>query len=123
MAVELTVAVDVAASAGGVVAARVAVEVGGSRVAVAMLVAVIAGFVGGGAVVAVASVQTEIGVWVNVGRCEGTGVRVGRSAMLVGIGVGVSRKTPVTTGSLSTSCPSSRRITSNTAGSRGATFA
>ena len=111
---------EVAVSTGGDVAVRVGVTVGGSRVAATALVAVYAGLVGGGVIVAVASIRVETGVWVSVRGYGGTGVSMWRRIMLVG--VGVSRKTPVTTGSFSSACPSSRRIISNTAGFMGATF-
>ena len=98
----------------------VAVRVGGSGVAVVVLVTANAGLVGDGVMVETASVTDEAGVWVSVRGCGGAGVRVWRRDMLVG--VGVSRKTPVITGSFSSACPSSRRIISSTAGSMGATF-
>jgi len=106
-------------STGGVGVVRVGVTVGGSGVAVTVFVDVNAGLVGGGVLVTVASVRVE-GVLVSVRGYRGTGVRVWRRDTLVG--VGVNRKTPVTTGSFPLSCPSSRRIISNTAGSMGATF-
>jgi hypothetical protein len=112
--------VGVAASTGCVVAVRVGVTVDGSGVSVTVLVVVNAGLVGGDVMVTVASVRVEVGVWVCVRGYGGTGVPVWRRDMLVG--VGVNRKTPVTTGSLFSACPSSRRIISNTAGSMGATF-
>ena len=101
-------------------AVRTGVTVGESKVAAVVLVAVNTGLVGGGVIVAVASIRVETGVWVSVRGYGGRGVSMCRRDMLVG--VGVSRKTPVTTGSFSSACPSSRRIISNTAGSMGATF-
>jgi hypothetical protein len=118
VAVELGRAVPV--NTGGVVAARVDVAVNGGRVLVARLVEVIEGLAGGGVLVKNAGVRVEVGVVVPVGRDGGAGVRVWSEDTLVG--VGVNRKTPVTTGSSLTTCPFSRRITSNTAGFMGATF-
>jgi hypothetical protein len=92
----------------------------GDRVAVGELVCVVGGLVGGGVLVANAGVRVEVGVGVNVERfgTAGVGVKNGDAPE----GVGVNRKTPVITGSPPSTCPSSRRITFNTAGSIGATF-
>ena len=80
--------------------ARVWVYVGGSAVRV-----------GDGVCVADLTVCVEVGKEVGVLAKPG----------LVFAGVGVGKKTPGTTGSIPSTCPSSRRIISNTAGFRGAT--
>ena len=108
-----TLAVADAVITGSVVAVRVGV-------AVAARVDVSAGSVGRGVVVGGVNVCVETGVWVSVRGNGGTGLRAGRRD--VGVGVGVNKKTPVTTGSSSFPCPSSRRIISTTSGSMGATF-
>lgn len=64
------------------------------------------------------SVRVQVGEEVCV-TISGVGVRAEPDRNLVG--VGVSRKTPGTTSSLPSTCPSSRRIASNTAGFIGAT--
>jgi hypothetical protein len=118
--VAVWVCVEEAVSTGSVGVVRVGVTVGGSGVVVAVFVDVSAGMVGGGVMVTVGSGRVETGVLVSVRVYRGTGVRVWSRDSRVG--VGVNRKTPVTTGSFPLSCPSSRRIISNTAGSMGATF-
>jgi hypothetical protein len=84
-------------------AARVWVYVGGSAVWVGNEVCV--GDLP--ACVEVGEAITEVGVRADPGR--------------VGVGVGVGKKTPGTTGSTPSTCPSSLRIISNTAGFKGAT--
>jgi hypothetical protein len=68
--------------------------------------------------VAVAFNCTDVGEEVRVGP---TGVGVRAPPERVRVGVGVGRKTPGTTRSAPPTCPSSRRIASNTAGFIGAT--
>ena len=82
-------------------------------------------YVGGGAVrVGDGVCVADLVVCVEVGEearatITGVGVRVEPGPVYAGVGVG--KKTPGTTGSTPSTCPSSRRIISNTAGFRGAT--
>jgi len=88
-------------------AARVWVYVGGSAV-----------WVGSGVCVADLPVCAEVGEEVRDAITE-VGVRAEPAWVYAGVGVG--KKTPGTIGSIPSTCPSSRRIISNTAGFRGAT--
>ncbi len=110
-AVELAEAVPVEEGSSGV----------GDKITVDELVCVAGGFVGGGVLVLSAGVRVSVGVAVPVGRngTSGVGVYCNESAPE---GVGVNKKTPVTTGSSPDALPSSWRITLNTDGSIGATF-
>jgi hypothetical protein len=106
VAVEKVVFVEVGVTvADGV--ARVWVYVGGSEV-----------WVGNGVCVADLAVFVAVGEEARATITE-VGVRVEPGRAYAGVGVG--KKTPETTGSIPSTCPSSRRIISNTAGFRGAT--
>ena len=88
-------------------AARVWVYVGGSAV-----------WLGNGVCVGDLPVCVEVGEEVRDVITE-VGVRAEPDRVYTGVGVG--KKTPGTTGSVPSTCPSSRRIISNTAGFMGAT--
>jgi hypothetical protein len=99
----------------------VGVVAGGTgRAMVTVPVWISVGFAGGGVWVAMSGVRVKLPVAVCVTSERREGVRVTRGDSAAG--VGVSKKTPGTTGSPTSGCPSSRRITSSTAGFMGATF-
>lgn len=112
MAVRVTTASVVAAGDGE------AVDDG--RIIVAVLVPGLAGSVGGVVIVSTATVCVVVGVVVRVDGYGGAGVRVRADDSPVG--VGVSRKIPVTARSVPSPYPFSRRISSKAATFMGAFF-
>ena len=100
--------------------AKVGVVVGLDWVVVAVDVKGVARFVDEGVSKAACCVRVAVGVAVNVGGNPGTRVLVWISVKPDG--VGVNKKTPVTTNSVPTILPSSRWISSNAVGFMGAFF-